>query len=77
MVKKKTTNPAKTKKAKKTVTKSKKQSKIKQKKSKEEDLSGDEMGIVVIENSLDVDKKAELEEKRAYLEEAKSQEASD
>ena len=33
-------------------------------------------GIVIIDDDLSVDKKSELEERRAYLEEARSQEAS-
>ena len=77
MVKKKTTKPKKIKKAKKTVTKSKKQSKAKQKKSKEKDLPADDIGIVVIEDPLDIDKNVVHEERKAYLEEARSQEAFD
>ena len=33
-------------------------------------------GIVVVDDDLSVDKESELEERRAYLEEARSQEAS-
>ena len=33
-------------------------------------------GIVIIEDDLSIDKESELEERRAYLEEARSQEAS-
>ena len=33
-------------------------------------------GIVIVEDDLSVDKESELEERRAYLEEARSQEAS-
>ena len=35
------------------------------------------MGLVVIEDDLQVDKNAELEARKAYLEEARSQEAFD
>ncbi len=63
---------------KKTSTKStrKKSSKIKGKKSKNENISADDIGIVVIDEDIKIDKDAELEARRAYLEEAKSQEAS-
>ena len=33
-------------------------------------------GIVIVEDALSIDKESELEERRAYLEEARSQEAS-
>ena len=33
-------------------------------------------GIVIVEDDLSIDKESELEERRAYLEEARSQEAS-
>ena len=55
----------------------KKGSKAKGKKPKKSSLAPDDMGIVVIEEDLKVDKDAELEARRAYLEEARSQEASD
>ncbi len=54
-----------------------KKSKTKQKKNKENDITDLEMGLVVIDEELQVDKEVELEERKAYLEEAKSQEASD
>jgi hypothetical protein len=38
---------------------------------------GEDVGIVVIDEDLKIDKDAELEARRAYLEEARSQEASD
>jgi len=38
---------------------------------------GDNSGIIVIEDELKVDKDAEQEERKAYLEEARSQESSD
>ncbi len=65
-----------TKKTKKTSTKStKKGSKAKGKKAKK-DVDSDDVGIVVIEEDIEIDKNAELEARRAYLEEARSQEAS-
>lgn len=78
MITKKGPKKPKTKKAKKTSEKIKtKKSKTVQKKKKDKDISDAEMGLVVIEEDLEVDKKGELEERRAYLEEARSQEASD
>ena len=43
---------------------------------KSDDLS-DDTGIVLIDDDLEVDTEKELEERRAYLEEARSQETSD
>ena len=37
----------------------------------------DDPGIILIEDDLEIDKEKELEERRAYLEEARSQDASD
>ena len=37
----------------------------------------DDSGIVVIDDDLEVDTEKELEERRAYLEEARSQDAGD
>ena len=37
----------------------------------------DDTGIVLIDDDLEVDEQAELEERKAYLEEARSQESSD
>ncbi|MCH8833068.1 MAG: hypothetical protein IIA81_02115 [Thaumarchaeota archaeon] len=34
-------------------------------------------GIVIVDDDLEIDKEKEMEERRAYLEEARSQEASD
>ena len=68
-----------TKKPKKTISKSTKKNsktKTKGKKSKNDEMSGDDVGIVVIDEALQIDKDAELEARRAYLEEARSQEAS-
>ncbi len=78
MIKKKVKKQPKLKKEKKISEKTKtKKSKTKQKKNKENDISNDEIGLVVIDEELQVDKNTELEERKAYLEEAKSQEASD
>ncbi len=65
--KKKTTN-AKTSKT----TKSKKS---KKKKAKKEPFS--DMGIVIVDDDIKIDQEKVNEERRAYLEEARSQEASD
>ena len=68
-----------TKKTKKTTAKStakKSKSKTKSKKSKNQNIAAEDVGIVVIDEDIEVDKKAELEARRAYLEEARSQEAS-
>ena len=78
MAEKKAKAAKKTKKTKKTSPKStaKKNTKSKGKKSKNESLGADDLGIVVIEEDIKIDKNAELEARRAYLEEARSQEAS-
>jgi len=61
---------------KKTGTKSKtKKSKSKTKKSKN-DKTETFSGIVIVDDDLTVNKEAELEERKAFLEEARSQEAS-
>ena len=54
----------------------KKSSKTKGKKSKNENINADDMGVIVIDDDIKIDKDAELEARRAYLEEAKSQESS-
>ena len=69
--KSKTTNT----KPKKTKTTKKSKSKGKSKKKKEEPIS--DLGLVVVEDDIGINKEAELEERRAYLEEARSQEAFD
>jgi len=68
----------KTKKAKTVKSKSKKagQKTAKRKTKKRSDLP-DDSGIVLIDDDLEVDKEKELEERRAYLEEARSQDASE
>ena len=58
-----------------TAKKSAKKSK-KGKKSKNTDLEADS-GIVLIDDDLVTDKEKELEERRAYLEEARSQDSMD
>ena len=45
--------------------------------SKNASEGGDNSGIIVIDDEIKVDKDAEHEERRAYLEEARSQESSD
>jgi hypothetical protein len=62
---------SKTAKAKKTT---KKPSKKKSKKSLD---SADDSGIVLIDDDLEIDTEKELEERKAYLEEARSQESGD
>ena len=47
-------------------------SKKSKRKSDDESFSG----IVIVDDDLSIDKEAELEERRAFLEEARSQEAS-
>ncbi len=66
------------KKTKKTSSKSKtkKTSKTKGKKSQNNSFDAADAGIVVIEDDITIDKQAELEARKLYLEEARSQEAS-
>ena len=61
--------------AKKTAKKSTKKSAKKSAKNKANSEPLDS-GIVIVDDDLSVDKESELEERRAYLEEARSQEAS-
>ena len=73
--KKKTTKKV----AKKTTKKvAKKTTKKTTKKSKKNKANSEPLdsGIVIVDDDLSVDKESELEERRAYLEEARSQEAS-
>ena len=74
---KKTTTKAKTKKTKASkTTKSKaKSTKSKTKKAKEEPFG--DCGIVIVDDELEIDQEKVNEERRAYLEEARSQDASD
>ena len=48
----------------------------KSKKKLKKDDSNTDFGIVIVEDDLTIDKEAELEERKAFLEEARSQEAS-
>ena len=65
-------------KSKKPTTKSKKTGKrLAKKKAKKSADSTDDSGIVLIDDDLEIDTEKELEERRAYLEEARSQETSD
>jgi len=61
-------------KSKKAKTKSKKPSKKKAKKSAD---STDDSGIVLIDDDLEIDAEKELEERKAFLEEARSQDTAD
>ena len=68
----------KAKKKKEAVEKPKKKAPVKSKSKLKQDLvASDNNGIIVVENDLNLDKDAELEARRAYLEEARSQEAED
>ena len=48
----------------------------KSKKKVKKDDSSTDFGIVIVDDDLTIDKEAELEERKAFLEEARSQEAS-
>ncbi len=75
MVEKKTVKkPKNTTKAKTTKSKAK-STKSKSKKVKDEPFS--DMGIVIVDDDIEIDQEKINEERRAYLEEARSQEASD
>jgi regulator of RNase E activity RraA len=68
----------KSKKKKEPVEKPKKKAPVKSKSKLKQDLvASDDSGIIVVENDSNLDKDAELEARRAYLEEARSQEAED
>ncbi len=77
MVEKKTTTKVKTKKTKvsKTTKSKAKSTKSKTKKAKEEPFG--DGGIVIVDDELEIDQEKVNEERRAYLEEARSQDASD
>ena len=83
MVKKKTSKKSNVQKTKSTVkiTKAKtsknkgKSTKSKSKKTENEPYS--DMGIVIVDDDIEIDKEKVNEERRAYLEEARSQDASD
>ena len=67
----------KSKKSKTVKAKSKKTSKKSAKKRGKKSSNFDDSGIIVIDDDLEVDTEKELEERRAYLEEARSQDAGD
>ncbi len=58
-------------------TKSKKTKKSSKKKSKKSLDSTDDSGIVLIDDDLEIDAEKELEERKAFLEEARSQDTAD
>ncbi|PBO84412.1 MAG: hypothetical protein COA77_09580 [Thaumarchaeota archaeon] len=49
----------------------------KTKKKKIKDLPSDDSGIIIVDDDIVIDKEKVNEERRAYLEEARSQDASD
>tara|TARA_B100002049_G_scaffold18921_1_gene12853 strand:+ start:257 stop:466 length:210 start_codon:yes stop_codon:yes gene_type:complete len=64
--------------AKRNKTKSKKTGKkSKKKRTKKSSSSTDDSGIIIIDDELEIDVEKELEERKAYLEEARSQDASE
>jgi len=72
-VKKDAKKPAKKEVKKKDATKAKGKEKSKLK----QDVVEEDTGIIVVEDDSEMDKEAELEARKAYLEEARSQEASE
>ena len=64
-------------KSKKSKTAKSKKSKKSTKKSKKSLDPADDSGIVLIDDDLEVDTEKELEERKAYLEEARSQDSGD
>ena len=64
-------------KSKKSKTTKSKKSKKSTKKSKKSLDPADDSGIVLIDDDLEVDTEKELEERKAYLEEARSQDSGD
>ncbi len=78
MVRKKVDSSEKKKKSSKSQTKAKtKKTKAKTKSTKKSTQPLDEAAIIIVDDDLEIDKEKEIEERRAYLEEARSQEASD
>jgi choline kinase len=69
------TKKSKTKKSSAKSTKAKTKRVSKSKKSKNSEF--EDTGVVVVDDNLTVDKEKELEERRAFLEEARSQDSSD
>ncbi len=57
--------------------KSNAKSKTKKKDNKLKKIPVEDTSFVIVDDELEIDKEKEIEEKRAYLEEARSQEASD
>ena len=51
--------------------------KAKEKSKLKQDVVEEDTGIIVVEDDSEMDKEAELEARKAYLEEARSQEAAD
>ncbi len=74
MTNKKTKKEGKVKTLKKTAKTKKAQSNPKK---KSEEVPSDDAGLIVIDDDINVDKNQEIEERKAYLEEARSQETSD
>jgi len=78
MVRKKADSTEKKIKSSKSKTKAKtKKTKAKTKSTKKSSQPLDDAAIVIVDDNLEIDKEKEIEERRAYLEEARSQEASD
>ncbi len=78
MVRKKADSTEKKKNSSKSQTKVKtKKTKAKTKSTKKSTQPLDDAAIVIVDDDLEVDKEKEIEERRAYLEEARSQESSD
>ncbi len=78
MVRKKVDSSEKKKKSSKSQTKAKtKKTKAKTKSTKKSTQPLDDAAIIIVDDDLEIDKEKEIEERRAYLEEARSQEASD
>ena len=78
MVRKKADSTEKKTKSSKSQTKAKtKKTKTKTKSTKKSTQPLDDAAIVIVDDNLEIDKEKEIEERRAYLEEARSQEASD
>jgi len=75
MVEKKTVKKPKNRNASKTKTTKSKSKKSKRKNAKDEPYS--DMGIVIVDDNIEIDQEKINEERKAYLEEARSQEASD
>jgi len=78
MARKKADSTEKKKKSSKSQTKAKtKKTKAKTKSTKKSNQPLDDAAIIIVDDDLEIDKEKEIEERRAYLEEARSQETSD